>query len=270
MLPLVVQDEIIYDNGGTWPSNADGTGMTLTRRDAISYGNLGSSWTAAAASPGAVTFVGLVGDLNGDQLVDVEDVDALCGAIQSGSNEAQYDLDSNGLVNLADQNYLVEEVLNTTAGDANLDGNFDSRDLVLVFTAGLYEQTDASATWASGDWNCDGQFTTSDLVASFQAGSYLFAASPISNLAEMSLIAASLADGLNHHTDATQVDRLFQEHSAQPSDTRAGNLLEQQQLAPVIHDRIFAELPSQRKSARADLDNKVLEQLFESLDADQL
>ncbi len=275
VLPLVVQDEIIYDNGGTWPSNADGTGMTLTRRDAISYGNLGSSWTAAVASPGTVTFIGLVGDLNGDQLVDIEDVDALCGAIQSGSNDAQYDLDSNGLVNLADQNYLVEEVLNTTAGDANLDGNFDSRDLVLVFTAGLYEQADASATWASGDWNCDGQFTTSDLVASFQAGSYLFAASPISNLAEMSLIAASLHDGLNHHSDATEVDRLFQEHSAQPSDTRAGNLLaqqqqQQQQLAPVIHDRIFAELPSQTNSAHANLDDKVLEKVFESLDADQL
>ena len=171
VLPLVIQDEVIYDNTGVWPSQADGTGLTLTRRGVDQYGNLGSSWIAAQATPGQVTFGGLIGDLTGDRLVNVDDVNALCEGLKAGSDEARFDLDGNGSVNSEDHRFLTEDVLNSGAGDANLDGHFDSRDLLQIFTAGLFEKTDGTATWASGDWNCDGNFTTSDMVVAFQAGS---------------------------------------------------------------------------------------------------
>lgn len=61
------------------------------------------------------------------------------------------------------------------AGDANLDGAFDSTDLVQVFTAGLYD-TGQVADWTSGDWNLDGAFNSSDLVRAFTAGGYESAA----------------------------------------------------------------------------------------------
>ena len=55
-------------------------------------------------------------------------------------------------------------------GDANLDGVFDSSDLVAVFIVGQYEDNvPQNSSWATGDWNCDQEFTTSDLVAAFQA-----------------------------------------------------------------------------------------------------
>lgn len=57
------------------------------------------------------------------------------------------------------------------AGDANLDGHFNSSDLVAVFQAGKYE-TMQPATWAEGDWNGDGVFDSGDLVAAFQDGCY--------------------------------------------------------------------------------------------------
>lgn len=57
------------------------------------------------------------------------------------------------------------------AGDANLDGVFNSTDLVLVFQAGKYE-TGQAAVWATGDWNEDGVFNSSDLVLAFQEGHY--------------------------------------------------------------------------------------------------
>jgi hypothetical protein len=61
-------------------------------------------------------------------------------------------------------------------GDSNLDGRFDSGDLVLVFQAGQYEDAVAgNSSWAAGDWNGDGEFTTADLVLAFQLGTYVAA-----------------------------------------------------------------------------------------------
>jgi hypothetical protein len=63
------------------------------------------------------------------------------------------------------------------AGDSNRDGVFDSRDLVLVFQAGKYEDgVPRNSTWEEGDWNGDGDFTSSDLVFAFQRGTYIAAA----------------------------------------------------------------------------------------------
>ncbi|MCA9215014.1 MAG: tandem-95 repeat protein [Planctomycetales bacterium] len=59
-------------------------------------------------------------------------------------------------------------------GDANGDGKFDSEDLVLVFTAGEYEDGIAgNSTFEEGDWNGDGDFTSSDLVFAFMTQPYI-------------------------------------------------------------------------------------------------
>lgn len=58
-------------------------------------------------------------------------------------------------------------------GDSNLDGRFNSGDLVEVFQAGQYEDgIDGNSGWAEGDWDGDGDFTTSDLTKAFQDGRY--------------------------------------------------------------------------------------------------
>jgi hypothetical protein len=69
--------------------------------------------------------------------------------------------------------YLIEVVIGTDWGDANLDGVFDSADIVSLFQRGEYEDgVTGNSTWADGDWNCDGEFTTADLVLAFQEGGY--------------------------------------------------------------------------------------------------
>lgn len=58
-------------------------------------------------------------------------------------------------------------------GDSNLDGVFDSKDLVMVFDAGEYEnQLSADSSWYNGDWNHDGEFNSADLVVAFDANRY--------------------------------------------------------------------------------------------------
>ena len=69
--------------------------------------------------------------------------------------------------------------MGTSLGDVNLDGLFNSRDIVLVFQAGEYEDGVAgNSTWADGDWNCDGEFDSGDFVFALSAGGFTAAVSP--------------------------------------------------------------------------------------------
>ena len=77
-------------------------------------------------------------------------------------------------------------------GDANLDGIFNSTDIVLVFQQGHYEDDEiGNSRWYDGDWNCDGEFDSSDIIEAFRNGGFTFEARPrsaataIRHLAEM-------------------------------------------------------------------------------------
>jgi hypothetical protein len=78
---------------------------------------------------------------------------------------------------MADMDQLITGVLQTSFGDSNLDGIFDSSDLVHVFQAGEYEDAvENNSTWETGDWNGDQEFDSSDIVFAFQSGGYVAAA----------------------------------------------------------------------------------------------
>ena len=58
-------------------------------------------------------------------------------------------------------------------GDSNLDGEFNTGDLVSVFQAGHYEDAVVmNSGWSEGDWNGDGEFNSSDLTLAFQDGDF--------------------------------------------------------------------------------------------------
>ena len=68
---------------------------------------------------------------------------------------------------------FVHGLLQTWFGDSNLDGLFDSADLVDVFTVGEYEDDiEGNSTWSDGDWDGDSEFTTRDLVLAFTDGGF--------------------------------------------------------------------------------------------------
>jgi hypothetical protein len=102
----------------------------------------------------------------------VADIDRLMAAIRA--NDGSFDLTGDGRINLDDLQYMVKIRARTFFGDANLDGRFDSADLVQVFQRGHYENRQSPIVgWGEGDWNADGRFDSSDLVAAFQDGGYL-------------------------------------------------------------------------------------------------
>ena len=116
---------------------------------------------------------GLAGDFNFDGVVNDADIDILNVAIRSNSIDLDFDLNRSGVVDQDDQLFLVRELLNTFIGDSNLDGEFNSADLVSLFQLGEYEDgIPMNSSWKEGDWNGDSEFDSSDLVFSFQTDGY--------------------------------------------------------------------------------------------------
>lgn len=112
------------------------------------------------------------GDLNADGNVNAQDIDALSTRIRSnGDYNFVFDMNGDHDVNEADRTFWVAELHNTYIGDSNLDGEFDSTDLVTVFQSGKYEQ-DLNAGWSEGDWSGDDRFDSRDFVIAFRDGGY--------------------------------------------------------------------------------------------------
>jgi hypothetical protein len=113
--------------------------------------------------------IGLPWDYNGNSQLDAGDLDAM--AVGMMSNDARFDLDRDGDADVQDRLVWINDKKRTWVGDSNLDGEFNTSDLVAVFTSGKYETAD-EAGWAFGDWNGDLRFSTSDMVFAFTQGGY--------------------------------------------------------------------------------------------------
>jgi hypothetical protein len=72
-----------------------------------------------------------------------------------------------------DRTVWIEDLMKTTFGDANLDGEFNSSDLVQVLQAGEYaDDVPGNSGWADGDFGGDGESDSDDLVLALQTGAY--------------------------------------------------------------------------------------------------
>ena len=115
---------------------------------------------------------GVVGDFDGNGVLNAADIDMLTVELLEGERQNDwFDANADGDVDEIDRTAWVAELANTFSGDANLDGEFNSGDLVHVFQSGKFE-LDVNASWAEGDWNGDRRFDSSDLVLAFQDGGY--------------------------------------------------------------------------------------------------
>jgi hypothetical protein len=114
-------------------------------------------------------------DFDHDGVLTAADIDLLSAELRTPSGDPRFDINNDGQVDVDDHRDWVHEsnIGDTYFGDANLDGEFNSGDLIAVFQAGEYEdQITLNSTWAEGDWDGDGEFDSGDLVFAFQDGGY--------------------------------------------------------------------------------------------------
>jgi hypothetical protein len=114
---------------------------------------------------------GTPGDFNGNGMLDAGDLDDLTTQSATVTHPAAYDLNADSLVNDADIGVWVKDLYNSWIGDANLDGEFNSSDLVIVLASGTYE-ANVDSVWSTGDFNGDGRTNSADLVAALADGGY--------------------------------------------------------------------------------------------------
>ena len=154
----------------------DGTGVydpaDPTSIDAVNDGADSTTfWVTIGSRELFIPGGSLPGDFNGNGILDAGDIDDLTTQSASMTNPPAYDLNDDALVNAGDINVWIKDLYNSWVGDANLDGEFNSGDLVSVLASGTYEQ-DVDSVWTTGDFNGDGRTNTNDLVAALSDGGY--------------------------------------------------------------------------------------------------
>jgi hypothetical protein len=157
------------DNYGALKVVVDGANATFEFWSIANGGMLIDRYSLPGPSP-----LGSPGDYNHDGLASVWDID-LQALAMNGSHPyiSKFDENGDGLVSGIDREIWVHLHRQTYFGDADLDGEFGSRDLVSVLAAGVYEdRVFGNSTWSTGDWNGDGEFASSDLVLALADGGY--------------------------------------------------------------------------------------------------
>lgn len=182
--PLDPMLGVLSDNGGTTLTH-----LPLTGSPAIDSGSPGSTIVvdqtgAVRPSDGDMDGVatndigavevpgpssGVDGDFDDDGDYDCDDINSLQNEAVLGSNDPSFDLNNDGLVDIADRDaWLVEagaaNLISGSAyvpGDANLSGSVDVSD----FNIWNGFKFTVSSNWCDGDFNMDGSVDVSDFNA---------------------------------------------------------------------------------------------------------
>jgi hypothetical protein len=194
-LPGKDEPEAFYnDSYGALKVIVDGSSTTIESWSIAGGGMLVDRYSLPGPPPPDAP-----GDYNGDGLLTVWDID-LQALAPRGSNPfiAKFDENADGSVDITDREIWVHQHRQTYFGDANLDGVFNSGDLVSVFVAGEYEDRSiGKSTWSTGDWNGDGEFASSDLVLALADGGYEAASKAAAVPEPASVFLLSLALGMS-------------------------------------------------------------------------
>lgn len=130
-------------------------------------GFTGRSLSNTATVTLSVDSTAIEGDFNGDVQVNVADIDLLLAALHAGSVDPIYDVSHDGEVTLADLDFLVTNLVQTSVGagtwygDVDLDGDVDRTDAAVV---SMQFGRTGTPTWASGDWDASGTTDLADMA----------------------------------------------------------------------------------------------------------
>ncbi len=128
----VLIDSVRYDKLPPWPTEADGTGKSLTRNSPQAFAPFAASWTASLPSPGNLS---IPADFNSDGRVDREDLVVWERGFGNGPGADRADGDANGDGDVDgldflswQQQYISPGVATSAFGNAALAAEITSAD----------------------------------------------------------------------------------------------------------------------------------------------
>ena len=99
-VPYLPMEAVSYDNREPWPSDADGTGLSLQRKEAAKFGNEPDNWLAAAPTAGLANATTAAADRDADGMDDTWEVAHSLNPANAA--DAMADADNDGVTNLGE------------------------------------------------------------------------------------------------------------------------------------------------------------------------
>lgn len=156
----VTVQQFAYD--GNWYGQADGNGSSLEfiapTHFELSDWSERTSWRPSEQPGGSPGTSGLPGDVDGNQRVDVADIDRLHDEIHAATHSRLLDITRNGFVDWLDLDALILNILQSNYGDTNLDGVVDYSDFESLASRFGHR----GVSWADGDFDGDGDVDFDD------------------------------------------------------------------------------------------------------------
>lgn len=103
--------------------------------------------------------LGVGGDFDLSGALDVQDLNALNGAINAGGNDPRFNLTNDEIVDELDMDAWLTQLKGTRRGDANLDGDVNFVDF-LALSDGFGKPGD----WSQGDFDGSGEVLFPDFL----------------------------------------------------------------------------------------------------------
>lgn len=162
---------VAIDNSIAWAGFSTDVGTQGAAGALVSIDS-GDSWFDAPVAYFAMRVIAsLTGDFSGNGTLDADDIDELTRQSASLLHMASYDLNEDSFVDTVDIDTWIKGLFHSWIGDVDLNGEFNSSDLIAALAAGTYE-IDADAVWSTGDFDGSGRFDSSDLVRALADGGY--------------------------------------------------------------------------------------------------
>lgn len=171
------------------------------------------------------------GDFSQNDVLDAADIDLMLTQIGEDTGDTGYDLNADGLVNTADANILVRDVIGTQYGDANFDYYVDTRDFNIWNDNKFTDKT----TWVTGNFDIYPGTDARDFNAWFKNRFTIGSAVDQPKAAPQAALAATLPATMISPTVAivdqalTQLgglDRTIQQRPSKPIDASTAHIVD--------------------------------------------
>ena len=157
----VMKDQVGSFNGVVFPP-AQGVAGNVYYVTVAVKGGYEAQAGGTITVDGLALEIRLLGDFNGDGVVDAADLTEINAARHAGSTDLKYDVNGDAVFDLNDVECMLYDILHSKYGDADLNHSVDLNDYELFLSGYGHQGGSPPVGWGTGDFNGDGVVNLDD------------------------------------------------------------------------------------------------------------